>query len=278
MPTKKVKIKKKRHSIAQKYMEWAWLLLIAAVSVFGAYSTNKLLNTDNWYWSLNSATARNLAPDSQFLMAQYERKVYPYSVIPGGVQSREELASNVISDGVVMSHYVDFDVSNARIVKVPETRFMYVSYRLKNKIYWTSKKIRIPQGETLITDGTCDARTRCGNRVSATPMTPTSDEEPDIETFDVPQLARLDLPQLEPVVEPGLPPLAMVDVPGLPPTVGVNVPPPLPWVPRPPGGGYPPIWGGEPPGGSAVPEPGTMVLMFTGLAAVAAIGIRRRKP
>ncbi|MDR1728350.1 MAG: PEP-CTERM sorting domain-containing protein [Acidobacteriota bacterium] len=311
MQTNKIKVKKKKRSIVRKYGEWLGLLLVAVASVLSAHTFNKLLNTEGGLLTSRTPVVKITPPelDAQFLMAQYERKVFPYSVIPGGVRSREELSANVRTDKVVTAHYADFDVSKARLVQAPSTRFMYVSYRLKNKIYWTSKKIRIPQGETLITDGTCEARTRCGNRVSATPQTPVSENEPDVESFDIPQMASMDLPQLDPLVVPGLPPVVPMGAPSdltespttpgavPPPTIASNIPPLMPWVPRypyPPSINIPPVViqddpkdpddpnnphnpQDEPPIGAEVPEPGTMVLVFTGLAAAAAIGIRRRK-
>ena len=280
MPIKKVR--KKYFFVRRRTKKWMGLLLISIVSVFGAYSINKLLNATPDNTTLKLTMVGDSIPDAQFLTAQYERTVYPYSVIPGGVHSREELSANIRNDSIVSEHYADFDVARAQLVNARETRFMYVSYRLKNKIYWTSKKIRIPQGETLITDGSCEARTRCGNMVSATPMTPVSDAEPDVEVFDVPQLAQLGLPQLEPLFEPGLPPLMLIpapdNLPGLPPTIVPSIPPVLSWTPKyplvvdPPGDPR-----NTPPTGPAVPEPSTMVLMLTGLAVTAIIGIRRNK-
>jgi hypothetical protein len=61
--------------------------------------------------------------------AEESRLVYPYSVIPGGIRSKEELAAHFATDNVVSDHYIDFDVLNAKIVKADRTRMMYVSYR-----------------------------------------------------------------------------------------------------------------------------------------------------
>ena len=135
----------------------------------------------------------------KFQPAKYERVVYPYSVIPGGVRSREELAASMSRDLVVAAHYADFKVSQARIIRADETRFMHVSYRVQDKVYWTSKKIEIPEGEALITDGDQIARARCGNRVSAVPVEPISEEEPMIETFDFPRMASNETPELGPL-------------------------------------------------------------------------------
>lgn len=289
------------------------LLLIVAVSAFGTYFIHGLLSADNGRPFFNSALIRFAAPEVQTQLARYEKVIYPYSVIRGGARSREELSANVRTDHVVAEHYSDFDVNNARIIKAPETRAMYVSYRVGNNIYWTANKVTIPEGEALITDGNIEARVRCGNLISATEMTPLSGDEPDSEYFDIPQVARLDDSELEPFIEPGLTPLSqfpeeVVDDP-LTPLSGGNVPtsttasgyppPGLSWVPsypagpsdpgnpgNPGGSGNPggPGGPGEPggPGGppteppSEVPEPGTMIMVLTGLAVVVFIRIHGR--
>ena len=93
------------------------------------------------------------------------RPVYRYSVIPGGVQSASELKAAIASDPVVAAHYRDFDLQAAHIIRLPSTRAFYVSYRLRNHILWTARRITLPAGEELITDGVHSARTRCGNMV-----------------------------------------------------------------------------------------------------------------
>ena len=94
---------------------------------------------------------------------------YPYSVIPGGVYAPVELRSAMEADPVVRTHYADFDASRTRLVTLTEDAKMFVSYRKAGQVYWTKGKLKIPQGEVLITDGTSYARTRCGNRLSEKP-------------------------------------------------------------------------------------------------------------
>jgi hypothetical protein len=117
-----------------------------------------------------------------------ERKVYPYSVVRGGVRSREELVEQIERDPVVAAHYSGFNASEAQIVRVRDEKLVYLSYRVDNNVFWTSRKIRLPQGEALISDGQNLARTRCGNRVSVKPQEPTSAEEPVPEVFNTPVL------------------------------------------------------------------------------------------
>lgn len=203
-----------------------------------------------------------------------ERYVYPYSVIPGGVKSREELASMIASDPVVLQHYAKFAVGQARIINAAETQMMHVAYRIQNKVYWSSKKIRIPKGETLITDGKETARTRCGNRVSAVPLEPVLEKEPSVESFDVPQIAELvsetgldkiDVPEMTPLI-PG----QAFSPPTIPPA------PRLRYVPNRQLAHYRPLFVVRP-NDVVVPEPTTFSLLAIGLAGLAAFKFTRKK-
>jgi hypothetical protein len=199
---------------------------------------------------------------------QNERIVYRYSVIPGGVRSREELAASITSDPVVAKHYADFAVQRASIVRSEETQFVHVSYRIHNNVFWTAKTVKIPKGETLITDGQSSARTRCGNKVSVLPQEPISQEEPPIETFEIPIIAGTEPPPLDLA---RLPEPALELRPDLPltPYIGTHPPRILPYY-------YRPLFSMNTPG-LDVPEPGTLSLMFIGLAGFVAVRIMRKK-
>ncbi|MGA8026984.1 MAG: hypothetical protein WB992_07550 [Bryobacteraceae bacterium] len=106
------------------------------------------------------------------------RPNFPYSVIPGGAYSPAELRFANDKDALVREHYADFNVHTAKLVTLTEDRYQYVSFRLKNHIFWTHNRLRIPRGETLLTDGRSYARTRCGNRLSSTKQPNTTPHEP----------------------------------------------------------------------------------------------------
>ena len=175
------------------------LLLLGAVACLASFLvTQQLRSTSERALSAPQTSVPSLDSKQQLQTAKNERFVYPYSVIPGGVQSREELTSVIGSDPIVAEHYARFAVSQAKIVHATETQFVHVAYRLRNKVYWTAKKVKIPKGETLISDGTDTARTRCGNRVSAVPLEPVSEEEPAVEIFDSAQSwLEVEAPELE---------------------------------------------------------------------------------
>jgi hypothetical protein len=110
--------------------------------------------------------------------------LYPYSVVPGGVATPEELKSAVQRDPVVAAHYADFDVAKAHLIRLQEDHAFYVSYRLGNRIYWTKNKLTLFKGETLLTDGKHEARTRCANRLSETLVSPMSAKQPKLEAME----------------------------------------------------------------------------------------------
>lgn len=248
------------------------------------------------------------ATRNDFVQAQEEslrrmenRAVYPYSLVPGGVKDARELKWVADHDPVVRAHYAGFDYDHARVVRLVLAQTVYVSYRIGNKVYWTRHRITLKKGETVLTDGKMTARTKCGNRVEEMPQQATSSSEPPAQKFEEPiqpttgtavntppvpfQSALMNRPNV-----PGLgpaPPLSTYDP--FPPGYWVPISPPLPGLcgvtnpkkgsggggtgggkkgkgnPCGPGGG----------GGGEVPEPGTWLLMGSGM--VLTYWVSRRK-
>jgi hypothetical protein len=139
------------------------------------------------------------------------RKIYRYSVVPGGVYSAAELVAARRSDPVVRTHYEDFG-DTVSVRKLSSDLLVYVSYRKANRVYWTTKKHRVCKGEAILSDGKNMARTRCGNRLSLTPQQPTlGRNEPSPKALDItdqPLLAGLPNGPLFFPTE-GLPPLTL---------------------------------------------------------------------
>ncbi len=197
------------------------------------------------------------------------RVVYPYSIIPGGAESAAELRSAMAYDPVVAAHYAGFDLAKARVFRVQQARAVYVSYRRGDDVFWTSKKLRLAVGETLITDGQHISRTRCGNQISELPHTPVSPvDEPVPETLDTPLVSQI----IEPFVAPITGEIAVDGAPvGALPFVspgagggGTTGEPSLSLVPIIPvtGGEFSPS-NGPPP--TPTPEPSSLLLFSTGL-------------
>lgn len=218
-----------------------------------------------------------------------QQRLFPYSVIPGGVENAQELRNAIANDPLVAALYANFNLARAHIIRLTHDRWVYVSYRLNGHIYWTKKRILLRAGETLITDGTHDARTRCGNRISETPVQPVSGQEPPSSAINAPPSNTL-------VAEnPGPPPTLPLDptyvgppslappLPSIPPPDQPPSGPPVYFIPPPifpiVGGGPPPLlFPPPPPPPVATPEPGTIWLLILGLLAIgAAAGLRPRR-
>jgi hypothetical protein len=229
----------------------------------------------------------DLATQQEASHQMENRPVYPYSVVAGGVKDAQELKWAAEHDPVVARHYAGFDYEHARVVRLALARTAYISYRIGNKVYWTRHRVTLQKGEAVITDGKMIARTRCANRVEEVPQQATSTSEPPVAKFDepvnpaagtadqgppVPFLSAL---QNRPGV-PGLgpaPPLSLYDPFGSGTWIPI-APPPLPGLcgpgksktPVPVGTkkkGNPCGSGGG--GGGEVPEPGTWLLVASGL-------------
>lgn len=264
------------------------LLFIATCSFATASALHELRQLIEWAKPVTLAIA---VPGGHVSAVERSlRPNYPYSVIPGGAYSPEELRNSVAKDKFVKAHYADFDVESARLVTLAEDRFQYVSYRINNRILWTHKKIRIRKGETLLTDGRHFARTRCGNRLCAALASPVSftlaplkklvlppftmdllsrseislAEPPEVDMGETPGLD-LDLPRIAPYLPPAQPmpgataqnwapigttPALIGAAPGYP--LLASRPPPPFLTPTPPL----PL--------SAVPEPASIYLFMTG--------------
>jgi hypothetical protein len=112
------------------------------------------------------------------------RRVYPYSIVPGGVAGRDDVVRMMKMDKVVASHYASFQVDRASVTTVTKPRAVYVSYRKGDKVYWTAGKHTLAAGETLLTDGSNEIRGRCGNRVSDVAMLPVEAKGPSEAELD----------------------------------------------------------------------------------------------
>jgi hypothetical protein len=204
------------------------------------------------------------------------RHLYPYSIIPGGVESAQELRNAIANDPLVAALYANFDLSRAHIIRLARDRWVYASYRLGGHIYWTKKRLLLRAGETLITDGKHEARTRCANRISETPVQPVSDKEPPSSAMNGP-------PDYTLVAQnPGPPPTMPLDPPidpadpSGPPPLQPPSNPPVPVIPPPifpiVGGGPPTtLFPPPPPPPVATPEPSAVWLLALGLLALGAV-------
>ena len=231
--------------------------------------------------SLNQAFSESEGP-SQFAPSRGQ-EIFPYSVIPGGVRSARDLKEAVRREALVAQHYSGFDFKSAHVIHAVKDKEVYVSYRIGSQIFWTRHKVTIHAGETLLTDGRNFTRGRCGNRISESPKSPASPNEPS------------DFAMSNPVVFPDPAPLGLLagDI-----SARLTLLPPEPPIPQasippsdnvPPGGSFPPIppplfvGSGSPsnplppavPPAVSTPEPQSLLLVVLGLGALAFLRLRR---
>jgi hypothetical protein len=240
---------------------------------------------------LETSRERLLLTNEELFHPKMEaRPVYPYSVVAGGIEDARELKWVATHDPIVAAHYAGFDYERARVVRLVLARTAYVSYRIGKHIYWTRRRITLHKGEKVITDGKITARARCGNRVEELPQQATSALEPPAAKFETP-VRPADGTALE---NPPVPFMSALlnrpGVPGFEPTLPLSLysplsggmgislaPPPLPH-----GGLCAPGKKGKEAdaaassgkkkkgacgssGGAVVPEPGTWLLVVSGL-------------
>jgi hypothetical protein len=256
---------------------------------FGSFLASSFSSRPASEWS-NSDVRRDLSLSAgtiyeSDLPSKEARPVYPYSVVPGGVHDPKELERVFERDPVVASHYRNFDFRRARVVQLMQDKTVYVSYRIAGRVYWTTKKVLLHRGEKVITDGKMTLRTRCGNQVSETAREEVSPKEPAIAKLEQPMRIDPGTAMLIPFPTEFESSLARSNLPFIPSSTGLSLisnnggtlslfPPPLPTC----GPGKKKKGGTSSSGGKKgksgdcsnpvgeVPEPGTIILLSTGLA------------
>jgi hypothetical protein len=250
-------------AIAVLLFIWNWQRVSSAASV-----RSGLLTADT------VASQDTGIPLSQTSLAT--PRLFPFSVIPGGARSAQQLENALTHDPVAAAHYAGFDVARTRVIRLDRSEAVYVSYRIGNQIYWTSKRLYVPAGETLLSDGEHEARTRCGNRLSRTPQLPVSPKGPSSAVLNGPATpiapAATELPLESDLVRPA----------ELPAIIGGSPVEGLPFIPPfvPIGGasGAPPEYANYPPPpapGQPVPspEPSSFLLLSAGLLSLLTLSL-----
>jgi len=162
------------------------LLIFMVCALAGGLTLRYGIQKLSLYGSISGHTVPVKEPLPAYARAL--RPNYPYSIIPGGAYSTAELKYADQEDPVVKAHYSGFNVKTAQMVQLTQDKYQYASYRKKNQVYWTKKKLRIAKGEVLLTDGASYARARCGNRLSDKPQTPVSLQEPPYAALMLPPM------------------------------------------------------------------------------------------
>ena len=286
-------------------MRWRSVLVLSAILIAGisigiglrVLRLEKLNSTLQW-----------VVPAPDFRAG---RAIFLYSVIPGGVRDQEELRQSILRDPVVAEHYRDIRPAVMFPMRLAIDTDGYVSYRIGHRVFWTRHLVRIKKGELVLTDGHSMIRGRCGNQIvpaylrpSATPTTLDPAEPPPL-VFEAGYPPVMSVPPHQALLAekrmPAIPTAPAAPGAGSPPGYWPPIPPPVAWccsgstntgVPpaTPPGGGGS-GGGGETPTpqtvppttpstpevpASPVPEPTTLFLVGTGLAAMKLFGSKRR--
>ena len=137
-----------------------------------------------------AATAQ---PEPTRSEAKLRTIVYPYSVVPGGVDTSEDVRNAASADTVTAAHYRGIDAATLKPAVLDRDMRAYVSYRKQGAVYWTRNTVLLSKGEKVLTNGRDCIRGRCGNRVSLTPQKPVigdATREPSSAVFGTPQTSR----------------------------------------------------------------------------------------
>jgi hypothetical protein len=200
-------------------------------------------------------------------VADPDRPVFKYSIVPGGVRSAAEVVLAMQRDPVVAAHYAAVIPTILRAQTLTEPMSVHVSYRVGDKVYWTKKKLTLNAGEKILTDGTTALRERCGNMLSLEPLAPALEAEPAPPEFELHVDPFMPAPGI--LLDPPDPAVPMTF--GMPPGAYPPVPPLGP-PPKDPPAGTPSQFSAP----TTVPEPSTWMLVSIGLGAAAAKLFRKR--
>ena len=218
-----------------------------------------------------------------------KRKVYPYSLVPGGVTSPAELQAAEEADPLVAEADGDLDLRHATVIALDHDEVAWVAYRKNGQLLYS--RATLHKGELILTDGKHRVRGRCANRIKT--------EQPagfDSGLMPIPLAPLLPVDCIifpMPIVAP---PYDLGDslgpISSLPPILLLPIAAPLPQLPTSSNNGASPVtgFGGGgffpgpvfPAGGGgigafpgAVPEP--PVIALVGLALVGLAVIRRKR-
>jgi hypothetical protein len=162
-------------------------LLVVFLSIGSSLIAAAVITGQTFLWMHGQVpTGKSpLTYQTSTVVEQVTRKVYPFSIVPGGAENLDE-AKRAMQDQVIPANYSEVDFANLRQLKLKKELSGYVSYRWDDKVYWTSKQVTLRAGETVFTDGVYLVRGRCLNSFSPFLMLPIRADEPTEQVLDTP--------------------------------------------------------------------------------------------
>ncbi|QEM69820.1 PEP-CTERM sorting domain-containing protein [Geobacter sp. FeAm09] len=269
MPTTK---NHKPTKAATGYIRWA--VIIAVLLASGIFVRSFFKNND----IVARKTPVQVVQEQQIPEPAVEEPASATSEIAGkyyglcaknSIHSVKDFRNTVEKDPVLASHFEGFNWQAAHLGQQDSAVWTYVSYRKDDVIRMTSRPVKLPKGDTYITDGTRTVRTFCCNDYVAAPPPNSASADP-VERVDSP--ARRVAPARN-VATRTPPTVAFQDEPLPPIDKSLRSFPssgPQPFVS---GGGsdnFKNYSSGKPPNTvTVVPEPSTLLLLLTGVSVVA---------
>jgi len=258
-----------------KFVKWigitaAVILVVLAISLLikSLLTKEKMASTEP---PIQIAQAEIEEPDAS---SEIKGKYYGLCM-KNSIFTVEDFRKTVLKDATLSAHFAGFNWGSAKLGKLDDAIWTFVSFRKGEVIRRTSKPVRLPKGDGYITDGIRTVRTFCCNDyVIAPPPMEVSMADPvkPIERVDGPPRRMNKAVERTDHMSAGSPAEVSVG----------SIPEILTKVDTGPYNYSPPIFSnhsghGDNPNPNVVPEPGTAFLMGSGVAAIVFLRLLRRK-
>ncbi len=148
-----------------------------------------LIAISMFLWLTNKRSSTQSEHAVRIAQSEVVHKIYPMSVVPGGVYSAQEAEAASTKDLTVRTHYSSLRLDRLRSTRLPATTLKFVSFKKRGEIFWTRKAFPLAEGESILASDSGSLRARCGNRLSEIAMEPTlpdGEADPEFGELDTP--------------------------------------------------------------------------------------------
>ena len=119
-----------------------------------------------------------LPAEDYFQDADFERDGKWYGLCnKNSIQSIEDFRRTVSEDPALRNHYAAFNWDKAQMGKLQQPMLAYVYFKKDGQIFRKEKPIKLPAGDTYISDGKTTVRTYCCNNYVASAALPPDQAE-----------------------------------------------------------------------------------------------------